>query len=137
MGTRSLIHFKDDNTILCTVYRQFDGYPEGRGKELADFLLSGRLVNGIPMDSKGRVWNGMGCLAAQWIAHEKGDDAGGVYMREAGASDFGEEYTYEISGSTMDPERDVSVSVIPSYGDDGFSGSPESFARWIAALEVA
>jgi hypothetical protein len=32
------------------MYRQFDGYPSGHGQELAEFLLSGEMVNGIKID---------------------------------------------------------------------------------------
>ena len=31
MGTRALIHFGNEAAKLCTIYRQFDGYPDGLG----------------------------------------------------------------------------------------------------------
>ena len=80
MGTRSLTYvydsFKNDNgqkqnvPIVC-LYRQYDGYPEGHGAELAQFLVNGNIVNGLGSDENESVWNGMGCLAASMVAHFK------------------------------------------------------------------
>ena len=44
MGTRSLTFVYEDNKPIVNMYRQFDGYPEGHGQELADFLLSGAVI---------------------------------------------------------------------------------------------
>ena len=51
MGTRSLVVFENsDGDEVCVVYRQYDGYPEGRGKELVSFLDGRALVNGFGLD---------------------------------------------------------------------------------------
>lgn len=72
MGTRSLITFVDEDEAILTIYRQYDGYLEGRGLELAEFLKDIMVVNGYGADAKGGMHaNGMGCLAAQWLASEK------------------------------------------------------------------
>ena len=47
MGTRSLTFVYEENKPIINMYRQFDGYPEGHGAELAEFLLSGEMVNGF------------------------------------------------------------------------------------------
>ena len=56
MGTRStyriIEQYKDDNEVvkdeaLVLVYRQYDGYPEGHPLETAEWLSSGKMVNGI------------------------------------------------------------------------------------------
>lgn len=105
MGTRSLTRvietWKDDNgkekqEKLVTMYRQYDGYPSGHGQELADFIKSGVVVNGIGGDEKRKVFNGAGCLAAQMISHFKGDSAGGFYIYSNSAKDVGEEYEYHV-----------------------------------------
>lgn len=105
MGTRSLTRvietWNDDNgkqkqEKLVTMYRQFDGYPSGHGQELADFIKSGVVVNGISSDRTGKVFNGAGCFAAQMISHFKGDDAGGFYIYSNSAKDVGEEYEYHV-----------------------------------------
>lgn len=76
MGTRCLTHFRDRDTILCTLYRQMDGYPDGHGQELADFLNGFKVVNGINSrdeEEYPKLANGLGCLAAQVISHFKTD----------------------------------------------------------------
>ena len=96
MGTRSLTHvYNDDGQILTTVYRQFDGYPEGHGKDLAEFLSPFVLVNGIPMGDQRKLAIGMGCFAAQLIHHLK-EGAGGIYLNVPGSRNCGEEFVYEI-----------------------------------------
>jgi hypothetical protein len=105
MGTRSLTRvietYTDNNgkqkqEKLLTMYRQFDGYPSGHGQELAEFIASGVVVNGIGGDEKRKVFNGAGCFAAQMISHFKGDGAGGFYIYSNSAKDVGEEYEYHV-----------------------------------------
>lgn len=76
MGTRCLTHFRDKSKIFCTLYRQMDGYPDGHGQELADFLSGFKVVNGINSRDEEecpKLANGLGCLAAQVISHFKTD----------------------------------------------------------------
>ncbi len=77
------------------MYRQMDGYPEGHGLDLAEFLAGGKMVRGIGMDDNGLVFNGMGCLAAQCIAHFK-KGAGGFYLQRGGTINCWEQYRYEV-----------------------------------------
>jgi len=49
------------------MYRQFDGYLSGHGKELAEFLRGGVVVNGISAQNSERVFNGADDLAAQLV----------------------------------------------------------------------
>ena len=98
MGTRSLTRFilqdgEEKKPITC-VYRQYDGYPQGHGKELADFLNSGVMVNGYGQ-SEQRQFNGIGCLAAQFIKEFK-DGVGNIYIEQPDAIGVGEEYIYEV-----------------------------------------
>lgn len=80
MGTRSLTTIKDENqNPLLSFYRQLDGYFEGHGKELQDFLTEFKIVNGYGIAPGDKVANGMGCLAAQIIAHFK-HGIGGIYI---------------------------------------------------------
>ena len=95
MGTRSLTMVLDDREEpICVMYRQYDGYPDGHGEELAGFL-DRPLVNGIGPDRQ--VFNGMGCLAASMIAHFK-TEAGGFYLYPPSVWDdgAGEDYRYTI-----------------------------------------
>lgn len=126
MGTRSLTVIKnEDNRDLLTVYRQFDGYPSGHGKDLQDFLLSRILVNGFSRSRKDQKTeaNGMGCLAAQLVTHlklnagaesERGKNGpGNIYIYPNGSKDVGEEWMYIIS-----PEDDsFHLKVYNYYGN--------------------
>lgn len=105
MGTRSLTIIKDEEgKVLLTMYRQMDGYPTGHGQELADFLKPIELVNGIGNETT-PIANGMGCLAAQIVAHFK-KDAGGFYIVRPGEHD--QEYVYTIS---TDEKHRILISV--------------------------
>lgn len=50
------------------------------------------MVNGIGLNEEFRVFNGIGCLAAQFIAEFK-DGAGGLYMTWLGDE---QQYNYEV-----------------------------------------
>ncbi len=103
MGTRSLTRvistYKDEaknkrvKFHLVNMYRQYDGYPEGHGAELAEFLNSKKVVNGIGSDKN--VFNGASCLAAQMVAHFK-TGPGGFYLEPISAKECGQEFEYEI-----------------------------------------
>ena len=97
MGTRCLTVLKDtEGQEIVVLYRQFDGYIEGHGKELAKFCKDMKIVNGMSGDDQKPFANGMSCLAAQIIAHFK-KEAGGFYLHPAGTRDCGEDYTYTVS----------------------------------------
>ena len=100
MGTRSLTHVKFDGKTLVTIYGQWDGYPSGMGKDLATFLASKTVGNGI-RDEKDRSFaNGMHDLAAQLVAHLKAEKpVGSIYLYPDDCGDCGEEYVYTIEGS--------------------------------------
>lgn len=99
MGTRSLTYvfesYKDGDVPILCLYRQYDGYVEGHGRELADFLRGNKVVNGLGLNPE-RVFNGMGCLAASLVAHFK-KDPGQFYIHAPvlGRDDC-QEYEYHI-----------------------------------------
>jgi hypothetical protein len=112
MGTRARVNVIDGNQTLVSIYRQMDGYPDSLGKELADFAGPMTIVNGYSMDQHAPEYaNGMGCLAAQLIAHLKlnsdyvkhGGVIGNVYIRDTSDESHGEEYVYNLT------ERDGKV----------------------------
>lgn len=104
MGTRSLTTFistwKDEKTEkrkevkIVTMYRQYDGYPSGHGLELAQFIAQGKMVNGFGANPE-LVFNGLGCLAAQVVAHFK-NGPGNIYLHRGGTTNRWEEYRYEV-----------------------------------------
>lgn len=134
MGTRSLVHFVDDDETICTIYRQYDGYFNGRGFELADFLSDMIVVNGFSSKSNmkgGTHANGMGCLAAQWVAREKGEELGHVYLQppqDAADNDIFIEYEYWVS--LVDDE--LWLKAQGYYGQ--FEGHPRDFRDWVKEI---
>ena len=140
MGTRSLTTFVEtykDNSgkkvknEIVTMYRQYDGYMEGHGKDLADFLAGGELVNGIGMDDK-VVFNGMGCLSAQVVAHFK-DGAGGFYLQRANKNS-GENYRYKVIGDLETKEITIEVFEVGNRAKKIFSGSPKQLQEKVAEV---
>jgi hypothetical protein len=73
MGTRSTVKFyrnkHNEKEIVCvaSIYQQYDGYLEGVGKELIEWLKTFTIVNGISLDEEIKIANGIDCLAAQYI----------------------------------------------------------------------
>lgn len=139
MGTRSttLIREKDrDNKTgkitfrkLVKFYRQYDGYPSGHGLEMAEFLNTGTLVNGLGIEDEQIFFNGAGCLGAQLIQHLK-KGAGGLYLTDLRAG--GEEYDYIVTVRSpwIKNERyDIEITC-----KDGrktlFTGSPSEYITW-------
>jgi len=148
MGTRSLTRviktYKDEekNKVvkihLVNMYRQYDGYPEGHGSELANFLNAKKVVNGIGTDKN--VFNGASCLAAQMVAHFK-TGSGGFYLEPISAKDCGQEYEYEILVDDFDTQaitlRCLEVGYINKKGEykNGkkllFEGPPSEFGAFL------
>jgi hypothetical protein len=85
MGTRATVKFyseydEEKKSPILNVYHQWDGYIEGVGHELANFLLNKKIINGISNQTMQEGYaNGMGCLAAQYVAEIK-TVIGSVYI---------------------------------------------------------
>jgi hypothetical protein len=119
MGTRCLtVIVEETGAEIAVLYRQFDGYPSGHGEELAKFLGGFKIVNGFSSGAEvGKVANGMGCLAAQLVAHFK-KSVGGIYLHSAGTRDAGEEFIYFVRvGPDIGREARVQMKVTTS--DEG------------------
>lgn len=143
MGTRSLTHIVSNEfgkeQILCTIYRQYDGYPGGHGADIALFLDSKHLVNGISGDRA--VFNGAGDLAAQLVTILKrgargtasdisdGIEPGGIYLTTPGAKDHGEEYTYTVTARDFE---EITLKVESTFDhEENFEGTPKEFLDWL------
>ena len=94
MGTRARVNVMDGNECILSIYRQYDGYPDGLGKEVASFAGKLKITNGISGDDKNTA-NGMGCFAAQLVKKLK-DRVGNIYIRHTGPESHGEEYSYTL-----------------------------------------
>lgn len=136
MGTRSLTFLydaKNEKPFLC-MYRQFDGYREGHGQELATFLAPITLLNGYGDQKAGTHANGMGCLAAQMVAYFKGPHGiGGFYLHSPETTDAGQEYEYHVFPN----EVRVIENVWNGPDKTIFSGSWKEFAKWTGATVEA
>jgi len=120
MGTRSLTFVYDDDAgenVIINMYRQFDGYITGHGLELAEFLISGPMVNGIPAGDNTVMFNGMGDLACQLVVNFKKGN-GGAYLYPASAIDCGQEYEYHVYYDRVivkDPNEVIFVGSFQSF----------------------
>jgi hypothetical protein len=130
MGTRSLTTFNDEwkNEEIAVIYRQYDGYPQGHGRELFEFLNEMVIVNGISLNGPPKIANGMDCLAAQVISHFKGSEVGGIYLHKSGTRDIGEQYIYTIYIN----EETLMIKMTNTYDDDeSFDGNIKDFGEWL------
>ena len=97
MGTRSITKIRQDgkdSPVICQIYRQFDGYPEGMGKDLKEICKDITVVNGISGgQNNDKFANGMECLAATIIKNLK-QGIGNIYL--VPVSDDKEEFNYNI-----------------------------------------
>lgn len=133
MGTRCLTFITNDEgpPIIC-MYRQMDGYPEGHGRELAEFLVPIQMVNGISITcSDILLANGAGCLAAQIVAHFK-NGAGGIYLHRPNKHmDTSQDYEYWV-----DVIDDYTIQIrvyTPNISKRQlFKGNVTEFALWCA-----
>ena len=134
MGTRSLTFvYNEHNEAILNLYRQYDGYIEGHGSELAEFLAGKTLVNGFGKESND-IANGMGCLAASLVAHFK-ETVGGFYIHSVSETQCGQDYEYHVY------ENKVIVKGYPatySLFERGkmvtrFEGTWEMFAKFARA----
>jgi hypothetical protein len=97
MGTRALVTIRQDDKdspVICQIYRQFDGYPEGMGKDLKDICKDITIVNGISGgQNNDKFANGMECLAATIVKNLK-QGIGNIYL--VPVTEEREGYNYNI-----------------------------------------
>ena len=129
MGTRSVTTFigKKGNkeTPLVAIYQHYDGYIAGVGHDIARWLKTKKLVNGISFnDDLYLSANGTGCLAAQFIDRFK-DGVGDLYITNLGHT---EDYNYYITvDDTKIGDVDDAIVIAVTRFDDKtpiFVGTP-------------
>jgi hypothetical protein len=128
MGTRSLTWVYDDQEPVICLYRQYDGYPEGHGAELAEFINGFTIVNGLGAKTDRKIANGAGCFAAQLVAHFK-TEAGQFYLHAPKPGrDDGQDYEYHVYRDRV---------VVKNYsGHKMFDGPWAEFAVFCSATEI-
>lgn len=98
MGTRSTTLILDEsNQPILNMYRQFDGYAKGHGKDMADYLKGMTVINGIGGGDNTKNANGMGCLALQLVCHFK-KKIGNFYANNLASEKEGYHYTVYLKG---------------------------------------
>lgn len=148
MGTRSLCTFietyedsetkKKHSDKLVTIYQQYDGYLEGVGASIAEFLNSGEMVNGFGRETSERQFNGISCLAGQFIAEFK-QGVGGMYIYRGGSKGMGEEYHYEIEFILGTGLRVRAYKTNWDTGNKGkklFDGTPKEFLEHLKSVDA-
>lgn len=135
MGTRAVTKVVDEKgDLYVTLYRQFDGYPSGHGKELAEWLEGAEIGNGIRGNEPPGFFNGVEDLACRLVTFFRQDhrQIGGFYVIPPGSGWYGE-YIYTVIGVNPgfhDDRGDVTVKV-DSYNKPLFSGTVEAFRHWV------
>ena len=144
MGTRSLTIVKESIDPSCediiVMYKQFDGYPEGMGVKLANFLEGYIIINGIPPNPNPKSANGIHDLAAQLVAEFK-NEIGEIYLHPSGTRDVWEEFIYYIY---LGPDNILRIQVVQACrikdnqaGEWSmvehkiFDGTPTEVKKWI------
>jgi hypothetical protein len=137
MGTRASYKFieksskEDYYNEVCNVYFQYDGYPDGHPLDACEWMDKGRVVNGYNTTDD-LIFNGVGCLAAQFIDKFK-TGVGNVYLHPLKSwGECGEDYLYEVI--VIDYKTIEFVGYRIGYDTNGFEeffrGSPKQFLQW-------
>lgn len=105
MATSAVIKLTDTaGNCVCQIYKHWDGYPEGLGQDLKNFINSEKLVNDIPTDSVNiKLFSGFSDFIAQliWKLKDSGELGkpikGDVYIYSPEDELSFVEYIYEIN----------------------------------------
>ncbi len=97
MGTRSTTRIYEDGQLLLALYKQYDGYPDGWGLELKNFLYNGVFVNGFQRNDEVVQFNGVGDFVLQLVKSFK-EGTGDLYATTEANR---QEYNYVIEFSYM------------------------------------
>ena len=124
MGTRSLTFIKEkkEKQASINIYKQFDGYPDGWGRQLADFLDRHTIVKGFGLNDEREIANGVGCLIGKLLAEVK-TDVGGIYVFPIDDKHCWQEYEYHVE--VCDDSGDINIKIYDNNKKDFiFSGTP-------------
>ena len=131
MSTRSIVRFakreegvsfsEHPEQVEVQVYKHYDGYPSGHPVELAEFLNDFRIINGLPYGNDSKMANGLGCLAAQYIAAFK-MKAGDIYVESPDTERDWIEYITYVWGTD---NKDIWMSIFDIEDGCIFVGKPQ------------
>lgn len=140
MGTRALVIVNEGNKELLTLFKHWDGYPDGLGQTIKDKFGPYTIVNGLSGDTTNQA-NRMGCFAAQLVAHLK-TGVGDVSIEPTGERDFGEEYTYVLSERDRRIWCDVYAGAMTFFGMSAPEGErphdhPSIISGFLSEIEMS
>lgn len=138
MTTRSITRIIEDGEVLVAMYRQCDGYPEGHGVELFEFLKDIKLVRGIPRGDTSKMASGADCLAAQMVAHFK-KGIGDFYVvgaHTAAANPYRYDVIVRTAASEEEPFAPIHVRVELRERGVIFMGTVSAFGAFVEAVET-
>lgn len=141
MGTRAITNVVDEKGVsYVSLYRQFDGYPQGgHGEDLANWLKGAVIGNGIRMGAEPRnFFNGVGDLAVRLVTFFKEDHsvAGGFYLVAPAHDKWDVDYTYTVHcDDGYEEEGGVTLEVTSYGGTTLFNGTVEDFYVWMRESE--
>jgi len=131
MSTRSIVRFakreegvsfsEHPEQVEVQIYKHYDGYPSGHPVELAEFLKEFKIVNGLPFGDDSKMANGLGCLAAQYIARFK-MSAGDIYVESPDTERDWIEYITYVWGVE---DKDIWMSIFDMEDNCIFVGKPQ------------
>ena len=120
MATRATIKFINNNEVIASIYKHWDGYPSGLGISIVNWLSDKVIISGISGQTMEEGFaNGIDCLAAQFIKTFK-THIGDLYMCPVTQK---EEYNYTIS---LDEKSQFVIEI-----NDIFKGSPKELIEFI------
>ena len=133
MSTRSVVRFakreeggsfsEHPERVEVQVYKHYDGYPSGHPVALAEFLKDFKVVNGVPFGGDhSRMANGLGCLAAQYVAAFK-EGPGDIYIENQDTQHGDIEYVTYVWG---DDGKGIWMSIFDTCEEECiFVGKPQ------------
>lgn len=136
MGTRSSTQVTLGGKPIITIYRQFDGYLTGHGRDILP-LLQRKHVNGYrdPYTEYNGVANFAALLVAtllkgHWTVYPSGVDdleCGGIYVTPH--EEHGQEFTYTIAFEA--DEHEAPIITVSAYGHTYSNMTVAEFAALI------
>jgi hypothetical protein len=117
--------FEKDAKPLINLYRQYDGYVEGHGAKLADFLNGMYVVNGLGLDNENKKisqWHGL-FSRLKLILTLKMVLVSFTYTHQRVGMDCWQEYEYHIYSDKV---------IIKAYEDNIFEGTWQEFIDYVA-----
>lgn len=137
MGTRSTIKFCSEVNgqvrELVTIYQQWDGYIEGVGYRLAEWLISKKICNGFTSKTteKDGYCNGMGCLVAQFIRDFKAG-IGNLYIVPSDCEKQDYNYTVIVDDTQTGNINDFTRIIVTNWNEIEpiFDGKPSELLEF-------